>query len=154
MALQPMPWVLDNPNLDRGGNVMSRERPGKTFNIQGTFPCREMSGPSSIQSRRRSWNQEGRKGKYPQIAPLEVLPAIYASKLSEEGKKKKLFFFFLLYSELAVFFFSFSPIKDLLSTFTDFVKSLPSVIFFLPFVYVFFIWLYLFKMSAFWLSYV
>lgn len=37
MALQPLPWVLDNPNLDRNGNVMSRERLGKTFNIQETL---------------------------------------------------------------------------------------------------------------------
>ena len=37
MALQPVPWMPDNPNLDRSGNVVSRERPGKTFNIQGTL---------------------------------------------------------------------------------------------------------------------
>ena len=35
MALQPLPWVPDN--LDRSGNVMSRERLGETFNIQETL---------------------------------------------------------------------------------------------------------------------
>lgn len=87
MALQPLPWVLDNPNLDRNGNVMSRERLGKTFNIQETLNTLQ-GNVRAIWEQTKGQNQEGRKGKHPRIVPLEVLRAIYTSKLSEEGKKK------------------------------------------------------------------